>query len=210
MTTHPSSRDQAGQTIDRYPQHQASLPDEELVDRAKQGDRQAFSQLAGRHANKVYAAALAMLRNPDEAQDISQDAFIKAYRHLRTLKEANKFGPWVCRIARQEAAAYWRKNFRWQTVFNRFQAQYETDAHESAPPSNQDLNYQTLFEYAAAHLSARAREIVLLHYMNDCSCEEIASHLQVTPGAVKSHLWKARKKMLKKLKKIGIHSFEEI
>jgi predicted RNA polymerase sigma factor len=77
--------------------------DSELVQAVLAGDRRAYERLFERHERSVLAAALAVLGNYHAAQDVAQEAFVKAYRSLGGLRKKSSFGPWVRKIARREA-----------------------------------------------------------------------------------------------------------
>ena len=202
-------------SIDAQPLTQSSnmqhaRSDEELIERSKQGDREAFSQLAGRYLNVSFAVALSITRNREDAEDACQDAMIKASRYIHTLRDSQKFGGWLRNIVKQEVYGKYRKQSRFWNFLEGFILQTKSDSAEMAFSNDQKLYQQQLFEHAIANLSTRAREVVLLHYMSELSCDQIASQIGISSGAVKSHLHKARNKMLKALAEIDVQSLDEI
>lgn len=184
--------------------------DEELVERSRQGDREAFSQLTGRYLNMIFAVALSMTRNREDAEDACQDAMIKAFHHIHTLRDARKIGGWLRNIVKQEVYGAYRKQSRFWDFMGKFLLHAKSDASAIEFSNSPKFYQQQLFDFAIARLSARAREIVLMHYMDGLSCEQIATQVGISSGAVKSHLHKARSKMLKALTKIGVQSLDEI
>ena len=207
----------SGQTLsmDAQPLEQQSLmlhalSDEELVERSKQGDREAFSQLTGRYLNMIFAVALSISRNREDAEDACQDAMIKVFHHIRTLRDARKVGGWLRNIVKQVVYGNYRKQSRFWNFLDGFTLQAKSDASAIEFSNDQKIYQQQLFDFAIASLSTKAREIVLMHYMSELSCEQIATQVGISSGAVKSHLHKARSKMLKALAEIGVQSLDEM
>lgn len=186
------------------------LSDNELIERSKQGDREAFSQLAERYLKMIYAVALAITRNHEDAEDACQDALIKAFRYINSLRDNDKFGGWLRNIVKQEVYGRFRKQSRFWSFLDDFFVEVNSSPVPVEVPNNQKLYHQQLFDYSINHLTTKAREIVLMHYMSELSCEQIAQQTGLSTGAVKSHLFKARNKMLKALSDIGVHSLEEL
>src|SRR5271165_5976096 len=78
--------------------NQASAGDEQLVEAARRGDMGAFEELVARHRDKVYARAFSMMRNEDEALDLSQEAWVKSWQRLQQFQGDSSFGTWITRI----------------------------------------------------------------------------------------------------------------
>ena len=74
------------------------LSEQEIIDRAREGDHEAFRVLVSRHQDRVYGLALRILRDPEQARDAAQDAFLKAYRALGRFEGRSKFGTWMYRL----------------------------------------------------------------------------------------------------------------
>src|SRR5689334_18376343 len=94
----------------------SALTDEELVRHVLAGERALFEQLMRRHNSRVYRAARAVLRNDDEAEDVMQDAFVRAYEHLHEFEGRARFSTWLTRIAVHEALARVRRGKRLTTL----------------------------------------------------------------------------------------------
>jgi len=182
-----------------------------LLERSMNSDRAAFGELAKRYFSILYAAALSILGSPEEAEDACQEALIKAFRYIRTIKDTGKFGPWARSIVRQECFSRLQKKSKTTALLKKISLEYQQSSviviHSEKP---RRLYHRQLLQYAMQRLSERTREIVLLHYMNGLSCEEIASQTGARIGTIKSHLFKARQKMLNYLSEIGVHSIEDI
>src|SRR5208282_943238 len=78
--------------------NQPAPSDEQLVDAARRGDMAAFEELVARHRDKIYARAFSMMRNEDEAVDLSQEAWVKSWQRLKQFQGESSFGTWMTRI----------------------------------------------------------------------------------------------------------------
>lgn len=188
---------------------QQTLSDEELIERSKHGDREAFSHLSKRYLNMSFAVALAITRNREDAEDACQDAMIKAFQHIRSLRDTKKFGGWLRNIVKQEVFGKYRKEKRFWSFLAELTQHKKSNGSILEFSNDKKIYQQQLFEYAVATLSTKAREIVLLHYMSELSCEQISEQIGIRPGSVKSHLHKARGRMLKALASIGVESLDD-
>ncbi len=184
--------------------------DHELLERSMNCDRTAFSELAKRYFHIVYATALSILNSPEEAEDACQDGLIKAFRYIKTIRDPDKFGFWLRSIVRQESCSRLKKKSRTLTLLKKISTENQSDAVLIHSDKQRRLYHKQLLHHAVEHLSEKAREIVLLHYMSGLSCEEIAVQVGSRPGTIKSHLFKSRQKMLGYLSEIGVHSIEDI
>ncbi len=187
-----------------------TLPDSILLERSMDGEREAFGELARRHFRVVYATALSILGVPEEAEDACQEALIKAFRYIRTLKDNNKFVFWVRSIVRQESITRLQKKSRTITLLKKISRENQPGLVISHSNKQRRMYHQQLLQQAIQPLSEKAREIVLLHYVSGMSCEEIAALMGTRAGTIKSHLFKARQKMLNHLSEIGVHSIDDI
>lgn len=187
-----------------------ALTDSILLERSMDGEREAFGELARRYFRVVYATAFSILGTPEEAEDACQEALLKAFRYIRTLKDHNKFVYWLRSIVRQESITRLHKKSRTIALLKKISRESQpglTIVHSS---KQRRIYHQQLLQQAVQPLSEKAREIVLLHYVSGMSCEEIAAHTGTRSGTIKSHLFKARQKMLRYLSEIGVHSIDDI
>src|SRR3970282_1233647 len=95
---------------------QANLPDEDLVRGARDGDEGAFRDLMERYKRRAYGVALGIVGDPDDAQDVVQDAFVKAYYKLKEFRFGSNFYTWFYRLLVNQAIDPWRKSSRSPTV----------------------------------------------------------------------------------------------
>jgi len=186
-------------------------PDGKLVARARQGDRDAYRVLVERYQRRVFHLAYSLVRNPDDAADVSQEVFVKVYLRLDTFKGESNFATWLFRITSNLASDLIRRRGTSAPVA------FEEDAAETvegselhgsgiaaqleASPQRHTLRRELgeKLEEALAKLPEKHRAILLLREVEGLSYEEIAEALQVPPGTVMSRLFHARAKMQKLL-----------
>jgi RNA polymerase sigma-70 factor (ECF subfamily) len=174
-------------------------PDEELLlARARRGDRSAFDELVRRYQRRVYGVARRIVRSHDVADDVAQEAFVRAWRALDRFELGRPFGPWICRIAANLALNHVRSP----------QAREEglPEGHGEAParaagPLEQALDAECarVLEQALAALPPAQRAVFVLRAHEELSYEEIAQALQVSPGTVMSRLFRARERLAEAL-----------
>jgi RNA polymerase sigma-70 factor (ECF subfamily) len=179
---------------------------DELVDRAKAGDRVAFDELLVAMRPRALAAALRVLHNRDDAEDAVQDAFLKVWRCLAAFEGRSSFSTWIHRIVTNSSLDLLRKNgSRAETV-------ERTDSEEVAASDGEPSNEQTpeselcgyeiqmLVRAAVATLPATHRQAVELREFEDCSYQEMAEIIQCPVGTVMSRLHHARHKLADELR----------
>lgn len=172
----------------------AMLPDELLIRRVLSGKRHVFEVLVHRYLPGVYAVAYAQTRNHADAEDIVQEAFLKAFMALDTLRDRRRFEGWVVTIARNMAHKLWQKRNREERI-----AEQLTDMPE---PANEDAarrELQALLRQRIEQLPTEQREILLLHYFGGKSTREMAVLLDISRDAVKKRLQRARETLSRDL-----------
>ena len=178
------------------------MTDEELVALARQGDADAFDQLVARHEAAVYRAALAALRVPEDAEEATQDAFIRAWRNLGRFRGESSFRTWLLSIAWNRALTRRRSVRTW---FKRKAPVEETlvrggaSAHEIA----QGAELRTHAARAIDALSPKLRDALLLAASGDYGYEEIGVMLGIPIGTVKWRVSEARRKVKQQLSSLG-------
>ncbi|HEX3798553.1 MAG TPA: sigma-70 family RNA polymerase sigma factor [Verrucomicrobiae bacterium] len=175
----------------------------ELVGRARSGDMSAYDTLVRRYQERIYATVYHMTSNHEDANDLAQDAFIKAYQALNSFKGGSSFYTWVYRIAVNKTINFLkqRKN-RVQVSLNDldFNAEHDPDlvALISDKTPRRDLNLAELQEKlnaAMQKLSEHHRLVVTLHDVQGLSHEEIATIMDCNIGTVRSRLFYARQQL---------------
>jgi len=176
-----------------------------LVEQAKAGDGEAFRSLVVRHQRKVYAVALGIVKDPDQAWDVAQEAFVRVHRHLAEFKGDAAFTTWLFRIATHLAIDTVRKERTSQKdVLDDVR---EADLAEGAEgilstslgndPRENALRRELggKINEALAALPVIHREILVLREVEGLSYEELAARLGIQKGTVMSRLFHARRKM---------------
>ncbi len=163
-----------------------SIPaDAVLVERARVGDGEAFGALVCRYQGLAIARAYGVLQDRGEAEDAAQEAFLRAFRSLRQLREPAAFAPWllatVLNVARRAASKRGRHPA----------ALLDGDAPDRRQPHGEVLD-------AVAALPEGYQQVIHLHYSQGCSCQEIARLLGLQIGSVTSRLTRARQ-MLRRM-----------
>ncbi|KAB2953949.1 sigma-70 family RNA polymerase sigma factor [Heliorestis acidaminivorans] len=178
-----------------------------LVQQAQKGDRQAFEKLVTMYQDRVYALSYRMAGNPDDAQDLAQEAFIRAYSSLASFRQDADFGTWIHRITVNTWINMQRKNKR-ATVVSLDEPMHTSDgevqrelAATSEGPEEfverretSDRIRQALLELKPEH-----RAVIVLREMQGYSYEEVAEMLDCTLGTVKSRINRARNALKEKL-----------
>jgi len=175
--------------------HSAPIPpdadERSLVDRARRGDAESFRVLVDRHRDRAYGLALRMLRSPADAQEVAQDAFVKAWRALPGFRGDSKFGTWlhaiVVRRALDRAATL--KSRRGREVALEAVAEHgAADTGTSAERAALRLRMEKMLD----RLSDAQRAVVTLFYYEERSVDDVAAALGMPTGTVKTHLSRAR------------------
>ena len=173
--------------------------DAELVQRCVRGDRRAFEQLVLKYQKPVYNAALRMLRHPEDARDVAQTVFLKAYEHLEDFDPTHRFYSWIYRIALNESINQLNGRKRVAPV--------PEDEPSDGPGPEQVLDAEQSghrVQAALMRLSDEYRAVIVLRHFLDCSYEEMAEVLQLPEKTVKSRLFSARQLLRDALQQRGM------
>ena len=169
-----------------------------LLGRARQGDLSAFEEIVRRHQRRVYGVALRIVRSHAVADDVAQDAFLRAWQSLGRFELGRPFGPWVCRIAANLAVNHVRSPVAREDPL--------PDGHGETPSSREDPldavlggEAQELLQRALDDLPPDQRAVFILRAVEEMSYKEIADALDLSPGTVMSRLFRAREKLARAL-----------
>lgn len=173
-----------------------------LIQQAGAGDEQAFEQLVIAYQKPIYNLALRMTGNRDDAFDLTQETFLKAWHAISLFQFDSKFLTWLCRIASNTCIDFLRKERRRQTVsltaMDDLDETYEIDVAdpEQDPAKIIEATMDRDAVYRALQmLPAEYRAALSMRVIEDMRYEEIAEALNVKPGTVKSRISRAREKL---------------
>ena len=182
-----------------------------LVDRFKSGDQAAFDEMVKRYWTRIYSMVNQLLRNPQDAEEVTQDAFIRAHRGLENFRGDSAFSTWLYQIATNLARnRYWywwrRKRDKSVSLDAPLGADNETTLADMIPAEVETPGDITVTQEFIARigrgmerLGPKHREILVLRNVKNLSYEEIADILGVSIGTVKSRIARARESLRSKL-----------
>jgi RNA polymerase sigma-70 factor (ECF subfamily) len=177
-----------------------------LVRRAKAGEQRAFEELVRRHQDRVYSVALGVVRSPEDAADVAQEAFIAVLRHLDTFQEGAAFTTWLHRITLRKAYDHLRR--RVPEPIDPGAASMANQEARDPDPHATGLARTAILE-AIAGLDDGFRDAVLLVDVAGLGVEEAAAALGVAPGTIKSRVFRGRAALAKALGTGGFGSASE-
>lgn len=181
--------------------------DKVLVARFKAGDEAAFEEMVSRYWDRIYAMVLKLLRNSQDAEEVTQDAFIRAHRGLEKFRGDSSFSTWLYQIAtnlaRNRYWYWWRRKRDKSISFDQvvggesnttlgeiFRADVETP--QDIAVTNE---FQERVSTAMELLNTKHREVLVLRTVRNLSYDEIATELQISIGTVKSRIARARESL---------------
>jgi RNA polymerase sigma-70 factor, ECF subfamily len=171
---------------------------QELVLLARSGDSAAFATLIDRYERTALSVAYGCVRDAATASDLTQEAFLRAWRRLSELKEPARFGAWLCRIVRNLAADHVRRKC-FQQVENADQLEGVDPCHAD-PASDLDRAEMTQrIDEALQTLDETTRSAVVLRYYDGLPSRQIGELLELSPAAVDMRLSRARSLLREKL-----------
>lgn len=180
----------------------STAKDEELVKSAQKGDMAAFEELAARHRDKIYARAFSMMRNEEEATDLSQEAWVKGWQRLVQFQGDSSFATWMTRIVINLCLDQLRKNKRVRTEsideMNEETGGVERQLPVINPNPTEGLERGELrvrIDKALGQLSYEHRTVLVLHEFEELEYKLIARKMGCSIGTVMSRLFYARRKM---------------
>ena len=180
----------------------SSAPDEVLVKAAQKGDTVAFEHLVARHRDKIYARAFSMLRNEDEAVDLSQEAWVKGWQRLVQFQGEASFVTWMTRIVINLCLDQLRKQKRHRTESIELMEEESGGVERQMPVVQANptaglerAELRQRIDKALGQLSVEHRTVLILHEFEELEYKEIAKRMQCSIGTVMSRLFYARRKM---------------
>lgn len=187
-----------------------NIEEKSLIDRARGGDLDCFSALVEQHQERAIHAANSLLGNIEDARDMAQEAFVKAYENLDNFKSQSSFYTWFYRILMNTCKDFMRKRKLRKTFSFFFGQDEEGDEMDpvarikepgmSAHEKLEHHEFGQIVKESMELLPFRQKSVFTLRYMEGMPLDEIAESMHITVGAVKANLWQASQKMKELLK----------
>ena len=176
------------------------LQEQMWIDNARQGDQAAFEQLVRLYEKRVFALTLRMCRNPEDAAEAAQEAFLSAWQGLAFFRGESSFATWLYRLASNACVDLLRREGRRQSAAGPSLNDEEArvDVPDPAPSPQERAEQAELREQIEAGLQALTpdhRQVLILREMHQLSYDEIAQTLDVDVGTVKSRINRGRKQL---------------
>ncbi|HUJ10612.1 MAG TPA: sigma-70 family RNA polymerase sigma factor [Verrucomicrobiae bacterium] len=187
------------------------VSDQELLKRFRAGDELAFDDLVLRHQQRAFNVAYQLLRDPEDATEVAQDAFVRAYRHLDSFHGECEFTTWLHRIVVNLAHnkhRWWKRRGKQSSVSLDSVAEnvaseisHSVVAATDAPDAQAvKAEFIELLHQKMTELPCKFREVLVLRNVENLSYEEIATTLNCSVGTVKSRLARGREALRKSMK----------
>ena len=183
--------------------------DTALVAAAKNGSRKAFEMLVKRHQQRIFFVARRITRRREDAEDVVQQSFQKAFTHLRKFEGRSAFSTWLTRIAVTEALMFLRRGRSLREVFiDDLNRNEETTATLEVPDSSPDpeaiysqREQVEMLSSAMNELSPGLRKAIQLHELDERSSEETAQIMGISVGALKGRMFHGQRKLRDRLQR---------
>ena len=184
------------------------LQEQQWVDAAREGDQEAFAALVRLYEKRVFALTLRMCKNPEDAAEAAQDAFLSAWQGLKFFRGDSSFSTWLYRLVSNACVDLLRREGRHRAAAGPSLNDDEIglDAPDTAPTPHEaaeQKELQALIEKGLQSLSPDHRKVLILREIQQLSYDEIAETLELDSGTVKSRINRARKQLRKFLVESG-------
>ena len=177
--------------------------DLELIHRSQAGNTEAFGELVAKYRSKLFTMVYAILGNDNDAWDLAQEGFLKAWQSIHRFEGRSSFYPWLRSITVKLTIESLRRKGRWQ----------EAELSDVIPtfvpggrPNYERAGIQQQVNAALAQLSPELRVVIVLRELEDIECREIAEILHLSLGMVMSRLFNARKTLQSILEPLNYHT----
>ena len=182
--------------------------DKLYIEEVLSGSVNAYSYIVDYPKNKAYNLAFRICGNHEEAEEVAQDSFMKAYRSLGSFKMKSSFSTWLFRIVYNTAISYVRKKKKGILSLEDFPADATDFMGENPSEEETEKEYRTaLVNFALQKLNDDERGLISLFYYEEMSADEVASVTGITASNVKVKLFRARQKMLEVIEKVEKKNF---
>jgi RNA polymerase sigma-70 factor (ECF subfamily) len=184
----------------------------EIIKQVLGGDHQAFAALVNRYQNYVYTLVLRMVKSREDAEEVAQDVFVKAFRSLKDFRGESKFSTWLYTIANTSSITFLRKKKLDVQSLDNENTFDLADSVDSGFRANlvEQKSKQAMVNSAIAMLSPEDAEVITLFYKNEQSLQEIAQILKLEPNTVKVRLHRARTRLKEKMETYFLEEVKDI
>ena len=179
-----------------------AINDQHYINQIIEGDTNAFSVLVERYKDLVYTLTLRMLKNREEAEEVSQDTFIKAYKSLSKFKGDSKFSTWIYKIAYNTSLDRLKKNRKHlnDVAIDEF-TEHQLKTIDNALHNLEQQEQNKAIQDCIALLPSEDSFLLTLYYFDELSLDEISKAVDLTPNNVKVKIFRGRKKLATILKR---------
>ena len=186
--------------------------DIEIIYRILSGDSNAYGELVKKYQNYVFTLALRFTHNREDAEEVAQDIFIKAYKSLADFKGNSKFSTWLYTIVYTTSITFLRKKRLETTSIDDENTFLQLENQDSAFNANtiEHKSKMAMLNQAISMLSADDAQLITLFYKGEQSLEEIGTVLGVEANTVKVRLHRARTRLKEKMEKHLKHEYKEL
>jgi len=181
--------------------------DVELVQKAKQGDSKAYDKLVVQYRDVVYAIVYRMVRNKQEAEDLTQEAFIKAHKSIGSFNEDYAFSTWLFKIATNNCIDFFRKRKLKTYSMDETIKYKEGEIKQEYADPDPDVEYEIvanertqIIRNAIDELPEKYRIVIELRHQKEHSYEQISEDLELPLGTIKARIFRAREMLNKSLR----------
>jgi RNA polymerase sigma-70 factor (ECF subfamily) len=179
------------------------------IERVLKGDKGAYSYLVNRYSGMVYSMALRLLKNDVEAEDLSQEVFVSAFRSLAGFKRSAKFSTWIYRITYNKAISQLRKKCSTLSTDNEVFLETLAGVDHSEEILIQEEDKEKLLGEAIKQLPEGDQILIMLHYYENQSMEDISTITGISVSNVKVKLFRIRKRLKEMLVQSGYETSHE-
>ena len=191
---------------------QTGLTDNEIIARVLKGEQALFSALVERYQNYVFTLVLRMVQGREDAEEVSQDIFVKAYRSLADFRGESKFSTWLYTVVRTSCITFLRKRKLETTSLDNEKVLVQLENRDSGLRANkiEQKSRQAMVNEAIGMLSPDDAQVITLFYKGEQSLEEMGAILGMEPNTVKVKLHRARQRLKEKMEKYFSHEVREL
>ena len=187
-------------------------PDEEIISRILKGEQPAFTILVEKYQNYVFTLVLRFTENREDAEEIAQDVFVKAYRSLADFRGESKFSTWLFTITRTTCLSFLRKKKLDTLSLDNERTGLQVENRESGFNANlvEQKSRHTMLSQAISMLSVDDAQVLNLFYKAEQTLDEIGKIMRLDPNTIKVKLHRARQRLREKMEKHFVYEVREI